>query len=157
MCPCNSILLRPAQRFDDLKFIRITRQAACHGKTEQSIFVEFKNPAKLLSSFLLVSPSRVLRAPGTSPYHLLPKHLRTTRSRPEQSHLIPEACSPNDIDNRRQHQRQTERPPPKTSDILKRFCALHDDKLRFYIKRCLNYTARITLSTLMTLFAVIEF
>ena len=45
-------------------------------------FVKFKKPAKLLSSYLPVSPSRVLRAPGTSPYHLVPKHLRTTWSRP---------------------------------------------------------------------------
>ena len=48
---------------------------------------------QLLSSYLLVSPSRVLRASGTSPYHLVPKHLRTTWSRPEQSQLFPEACS----------------------------------------------------------------
>ena len=57
-----------------------------------------QKPAKLLSSYLPVSPSRVLRAPGTSPYHLVPKHLRTTWSRPEQSHLLPEACSPNGTD-----------------------------------------------------------
>ena len=80
-------------------------------------------------------PSRVLRAPGTSPYHLVPKHLRTTWSRPEQSHLLPEACSPNGTDKRRQRQRQTERPPPEPSDILKRFCALYDDKLRYYMKK----------------------
>ena len=106
--------MRPAQRYDDFKLIRITCQAACHGKTEHGIFVKFKKPAKLLSSYLLVSPSRVLRAPGTSPYHLVPKHLRTTYSRPEQSHLLPEACSPNGTDKRRQRQRQTERPPPES-------------------------------------------
>ena len=139
--------MRPAQRYDDFKLIRITCQAACHGKTEHGIFVKFKNqqPAKLLSSYLPVSslknqqnccrPSRVLRAPGTSPYHLVPKHLRTTWSRPEQSHLLPEACSPNGTDKRRQRQRQTERPPPEPSDILKRFCALYDDKLRYYMKK----------------------
>ena len=85
-----------------------------------------------------MSPSRVLRAPGTSPYHLVPKHLRTTWSRPEQSHLLPEACSPNGTDKRRQRQRQTERPPPEPSDNLKTFCALYDDKLRYYMKRCLQ-------------------
>ena len=79
------------QRYDDFKLIKITCQAACHGKTEHGIFVNFKKPAKLLSSYLPVSSSRVLRAPGTSPYHLVPKHLRTTWSRPEQSHLFPEA------------------------------------------------------------------
>ena len=52
-----------------------------------------KNWAKLLLSSLPVSPSRVLRAPGTSSYHLVPKHLRATWPRPEQSHLLPEACS----------------------------------------------------------------
>ena len=119
-----SKFLRPAQRYDDFKLIRITCQAACHGKTEHGIFVKFKKPAKLLSSYLPVSPSRVLRAPGTSPYHLVPKHLRTTWSRPEQSHLLPEACSPNGTDKRRQRQRQTERPPPEPSDILKGFRAL---------------------------------
>ena len=55
---------------------------------------------------------------------LVPKHIRATWPRPEQSHLLPEACSPNGTDKRRQRQRQTERPPPEPSNILKRFCAL---------------------------------
>ena len=80
----------------------------------------------------------LLRDPGTSPYHLVPKHLRTTWSRPEQSHHLPEACSPNGIDKRRQRQRQTERPPPEPSDTLKRFCAFYDDKLRYYKKKVSN-------------------
>ena len=87
--------------------------------------------AKLLSSYLPVSPSRVLRAPGTSPFHLVPKHLRATWPRPEQSHLLPEACSPDGTDKRRQRQRQTERPPPEPSNILKRFCALYDAQYIF--------------------------
>ena len=97
--------------------------------------------AKLLSSYLPVSPSRILRAPGTSPYHLVPKHLRATWPRPEQSHLLPEACSPDGTDKRRQRQRQTERPPPEPSNILKRFCALYDVKIRYYKKKVskLNY------------------
>ena len=93
-------------------------------KNQQNCCRPTAKPAKLLSSYLPVSPSRVLRAPGTSPYHLVPKHLRTTWSRPEQSHLLPEACSPNGTDKRRQRQRQTERPPPEPSDILKGFRAL---------------------------------
>ena len=112
--------------------------------------VKFKKPAKLLLSSLsslknqqnCCRPhcrchhlSRVLRAPGTSPYHLVPKHLRTTWSRPEQSHLLPEACSPNGTDNRRQCQRQTEHPPPEPSDILKRFHALYDDKRCYFMKK----------------------
>ena len=94
--------------------------------------------AKLLSSYLPVSPSRVLRAPGTSPYHLVPKHLRATWPRPEQSHLLPEACSPDGTDKRRQRQRQTERPPPEPSNILKRFCALYDVKIRYYKKKVMQ-------------------
>ena len=117
-------------------------------KTEHGIFVKFKKPrkpsktlsslknrAKLLLSSLPVSPSRVLHAPGTSSYRLVPKHLRATWPRPEQSHLLPEACSPNGTDNRQQRQRQTERPPPEPSDILKRFYALYDNKLRYYKKK----------------------
>ena len=73
--------------------------------------------------------------PGTSLHYLVPKHLRATWPRPEQSHLLPEACSPNGTDNRQQCQRQTERPPPEPSDILKRFHALYDDKRRFYMKK----------------------
>ena len=94
-----------------------------------------KKRAKLLLSSLPVSPSRVLRAPGTSSYHLVPKHLRATWPRPEQSHLLPEACSPNGTDNRQQRQRRAKRPPPEPSDILKRFHALYDDKLRYYMKK----------------------
>ena len=94
-----------------------------------------EQPAKLLSSSLPVSPSRVLRAPGTSPYHLVPKHLRATWPRPEQSHLLPEACSPNGTDNRRQRQRQTERPPPEPSDILKRFHSLNYLERRYFMKK----------------------
>ena len=118
-----SKFLRPAQRYDDFKLIRITCQAACHGKTEHGIFVKFKKP------------SRVLRAPGTSSYHLVPKHLRATWPRPEQSHLLPEACSPNGTDHRQQRQRRTKRPPPEPSNILKRLYALYDDKIRYYEKK----------------------
>ena len=35
---------------------------------------------------------------STSLYHLVPKHFRATLPRPEQSLLIPEACSPDDTD-----------------------------------------------------------
>ena len=36
-----SKFLHPAQHYDDFKLIRITCQAACHGKTEHGIFVKF--------------------------------------------------------------------------------------------------------------------
>ena len=52
-------------------------------KLNMAYLSSLKNRAKLLSSYLPVSPSRVLRAPGTSPYHLVPKHLRATWPRPE--------------------------------------------------------------------------
>ena len=75
--------------------------------------------------------------PSTSLYHLVPKHLRTTWSRPEQSHLLPETCSPNGTDNIRQRQRRTKRPPPEPSNIHnKRFYALYDDKgTLYYMKK----------------------
>ena len=104
-------------------------------KLNMAYLSSLKNPAKLLSSSLLVSPSRVLRAPGTSLYHLVPKHLRATWPRPEQSYLLPEACSPNGTDNRQQRQRRTKRPPPEPSDILERFHALYDNKLRYYVSK----------------------
>ena len=130
-----SKFLRPAQRYDDFKLIRITCQAACHGKTEHGIFVKFKKPSKtavvliagvtisgtpcprhIIVPFGAEAPSghaaqawaipppswggmagwlnnmdhpRWLYKNGTS-YHLVPKHLRATRPRPEQSHLLPE-------------------------------------------------------------------
>ena len=56
-------------------------------KLNMAYLSSLKNRAKLLSSSLPVSPSRVLHAPGTSSYHLVPKHLRATWPRPEQSHI----------------------------------------------------------------------
>ena len=53
-------------------------------KLNMAYLSSLKNRAKLLSSSLPVSPSRVLRAPGTFTYHLVPKHLRATWPRPEQ-------------------------------------------------------------------------
>ena len=58
-----------------------------------------------------------------------------TWPRPEQSHLLPEACSPNGTDNRRQRQRQTERTPPEPSDILKRFYSLYYLERRYFMKK----------------------
>ena len=53
----------------------------------------------------------------------------------EQSHLLPEACSPDGTDKRRQRLRRTKRPPPEPSNILKRFYALYDDKIRYFKKK----------------------
>ena len=115
-------------------------------KLNMAYLSSLKNRAKLLLSSLPVSPSRVLRAPGTSPYHLVPKHLRATWPRPEQSHLLPEACSPNGTDKRQQRQRHTERPPPEPSDILKRFHALYDNKLGNYKKKVSKLITPLTLT-----------
>ena len=59
----------------------------------------------------VVSPSRILRALGT--YITVPfgADCRSIfglrgRPRPEQSHLLPDACSPNGNDNKRQRQNQ---------------------------------------------------
>ena len=130
-----SNFLRPAQRCVDFELIRIIRLAACHFKTERGILVKFKSQAKLLSSYLPVSLSRVFRASDTSPYHPVPKHLRTTWSRPEQSHLLNGACTQNGTHKRRQRQRQTERPPPEPSDIFKRFRASWDNEIHYFIKQ----------------------
>ena len=43
-----SKFLLPVQRYDDFKLIRITCQAACHGKTEHGIFVKLKKPSKTM-------------------------------------------------------------------------------------------------------------
>ena len=44
--------LRPALRYDYSKLIRITCQAACHGKTEPGIFVKFEKPSKTAVVFI---------------------------------------------------------------------------------------------------------
>ena len=44
-CRCH----KTEQRYGNFKLIRITCQAACHGKTEHGIFVKFKKPSKTAS------------------------------------------------------------------------------------------------------------
>jgi hypothetical protein len=53
-----SIIMRPAQRYDDFELVK------------------FKKPAKLLSS--LPVSHHLGHSPGTSLYHLVPKHLWAT-------------------------------------------------------------------------------
>ena len=128
-----SKFLRSAQRYNDFKHFKIT----CHGKTEHGIFVKFKNRAKLLLSSLRVSPSRVLLAPGTSSYHLVPKHLRATWA---QAWTIP---PPSWGLLSQWHRQQTTTPEtigasparPQPSDILKRFYALYDIEWRYFMKK----------------------
>ena len=88
------------QIYDAFKLIRITSQAACHGKTEHGIFVKFK---KKRQNFC---------RPHCWCHHLrysVPPALHCTiwcRStfgpRGPGLSLLPEACSSNGIDNRRQ-------------------------------------------------------
>ena len=123
---CIFKFLRPAQRFEDSKHIKITRKAACLGITDHIAYLSIlKKAAKLLSSSFPVSPSRVLRAPGTSLYHIVPKHFRATWLMSEPSHLFPEACSSNGNVNIRQRQTRTNRPPSEPSDILNEISLLY--------------------------------
>ena len=48
------------QRYDDFVLIRITRQAACHGKTEHGIFVNFKKTSVMMISNLSESLAKPL-------------------------------------------------------------------------------------------------
>ena len=93
-----------------------------------NIFLKFEKPSQTAVVPIAGVKSRILRAPGTSSDHLVPKHLRATWPRPEQSHLLPEACSPNGTDSRQQRQRRTKRPPPEPSNILKKFHALRSSE-----------------------------
>ena len=134
-------------------------------KLNMAYLSSLKNRAKLLSSYIAG-----VTISGTP----CPRHITVPfgaeapsghvaifeKKRPEQSHLLPEACSPNGTDefgprgpglnpilgvmadNRRQ--RQTERPPPEPSDILKRFYALYDDKIRYYKKKVSKLYACLT-------------
>ena len=63
-----SKFLRPAQRYDDFKLIRITCQAACHGKTEHGIFVKFKKPSK--TAVVLIAGVTISGTP--CPRHIVP-------------------------------------------------------------------------------------
>ena len=93
--------------------------------------------AKLLLSSLPVSTEQNCCCPHCRCHHLgysvLPAHHCTIWCRSTFGPRGPglsnptsflRACSPNGTDNRQQRQRQTERPPPEPSDILKRFHAL---------------------------------
>ena len=104
-------------------------------KLNMAYLSSLKNRAKLLLSSLPVSPSRVLRAPGTSSYHLVRSIFGPRGPGLSNPTSLPETCSTNGTDNRQQRQRRTKRPPPKPSDIPKRFHALYDHKLRYYMKK----------------------
>ena len=169
-----------------------------HGLSWQNFvnFVEnlssLKNRAKLLLVSLPVSPSRVLRAPGTSPYHLVPSSLKNRAklllsSSPE--FKKPSCCCPHNrchhlgysvppahhrtiwcrstfgpcgpglssptsflrpalpmaptTDNNARDERSVLRPNPAT--FLRDFTLYMTTNYAIIWKRCLNYTAIITL------------
>ena len=62
-----SKFLRPAQRYNDFKLIRITCQAACHGKTEHGIFVKLKKTSK--TAFVLIAGVTISGTP--CPRHII--------------------------------------------------------------------------------------
>ena len=115
-------------------------------KLNMAYLSSLKKPNKLLLSSFPVSTSRVLRAPGTSPYHLVPKHLWVTWPRPEQSHLLPETrpALTNCTDNRQQRQRRTMRPPPDPVTLSKDFTLYMTTNYVIMRKRCRNYNACVT-------------
>ena len=95
-----------------------------------------KNRAKLLSLYLPVSPSRVLRAPGTSPYHLVPKHLRATGLSNPTSFLRPALPMAPTRDDNARDKRSVLRPNPAT--FLRDFALYMKLKYAIIRKRCLN-------------------
>ena len=84
--------------------------------------------------------------PRTPLRHLVWNNFGPRGPWPEQFHLFP----PDGTDNRRQHQRQTERLPPEPSTILKRFYPLYNLELRDFIKKCLNYDACLILYCILS-------
>ena len=139
-----SNFLHPAQRYDDFKLISITCQAACHGKTEHGIFVKFvkfKKPSK--TAVVLIAGVTIS---GTS----CPRHITVPFGAEAPSGHVAQAWAippPSWGLLSQWHQQQTTTPetngasPPKPSDILKRFYALYDIKLRYFMKKVskLNY------------------
>ena len=128
-------ILRPAQRYDDFKLIRITCQAACHGKTEHGIFVKFKQTSK--TAVVLLAGGTISGTP--CPRHFtVPLGAEAPSGHVAQVWAIPPPSWGLLSQWHRQETttpRQTEHPPPEPRNILKRFCALYDDKIHYYMKK----------------------
>ena len=131
-----SKFLRPAQRYDDFKLIRIICQAACHGKTEHGIFVKFKKTEQNCCC-----PHCQCHHLG---YSVPPAFHRTIWCRSTFGPRGPGLSNPTSFlspalpmapttDNNARDERSVLRPKP--SDILKRFHASYDNKLRYYMKK----------------------
>ena len=92
---------------------------------------------KIASTVLggLASQMRTIKVSSAHHWTIYGEHLRTTWSRPEISHLLPEACSHNGTDNRQKRQRRTERHLPVPSNIIvKRFCFILLQMMLFHEK-----------------------
>ena len=113
-------------------------------KLNMSYLSSLKKRAKLLLSSLPVSPSRVLRAPGISSYHLVPKHLRARGpglSNPT-SFLRPALPMEPATDNNARDEQSVLRPNP--ASFLRDFMLYMTTKYAIIRKRCLNCNACIT-------------
>ena len=133
--------MRPAQRYDDFKLIRITCQAACHGKTEHGIFVKFKKPSKT-----------AVRCHHLG-YSVPPAHHRTIWCRSTFGPRGPGLSNPTSFlrpalpmapttDNNARDKRSVPRPNPAT--FLRDFTLYMTTNYAIIRKRCLNYNACIT-------------
>ena len=109
-------------------------QAACHGQTSKTAVVLEQNCCRP-NCHHHVSPSRVLRAPGTSPYHLVPRGLGLSNPTSFLRSALPMA--PTRDDNARDKRSVLEiRPNPAT--FLRDFALYMTLKYAIIRKRCLN-------------------
>ena len=137
-----SKFLRPAQRYDDFKLIRITCQAACHGKTEHGIFVKFKKPSK--TAVVLIAGVTISGTP--CPRHfIVPIGAEAPSGHVAQAWAIPTSflrpalpMAPT-TDNNARDERNVLRPNPAT--FLRDFTLHMTTNYAIIWKRCLNYTA----------------
>ena len=144
-----SKFLRPAQRYDDFKLIRITCQAACHGKTEHGIFVKFKQTSKT-AVVLCCRPTCRCHHLG---YSVPPALHRTIWCRSTFGPRGPGLSNPTSFlrpalpmaptrDDNARDERSVPRPNPAT--FLRDFALYMTLKYAIIRKRCLNYTACLT-------------
>ena len=131
-----SKFLRPAQRYDDFKLIKITCKAACHGNCQ------FKKPSK--TAFVLIAGG----------YSVPPAHHRTIWCRSTFGPHGPGLSNPTSFlrpalpmapttDNNARDERSVPRPNPAT--FLRDFTLYMTSKDAILWKRCLNYITFLTL------------
>ena len=126
-------------------------QAACHGKTEHGIFVKFKKPSKT-AVVILVG----VTISGTP----CPRHCTVPFGAEAPSdHVVQAWAIPPPAWGllSQWHRRETTTPETNGATFLSDFALYMITNYAIIWKRCLNYTARITLSTPMTPVGVIGF